>query len=163
MIDQYIVDAFTDGLFAGNPAAVCAVEEYPEDALMLSVAKENNLSETAFVKPLGQPDRYHLRWFTPAAEIDLCGHATLASAFVVLTELEPNLDSVSLATLSGKLTMTRNEDTFEMDYLAYELEPIEVADAMEDAFGIRPIAAFMGRDLQCVFDGEEAVVSARHN
>ena len=157
MIDQYIVDAFTDKLFAGNPAAVCIMEEYPEDALMLSIAKENNLSETAFVKPLGQPGKYHLRWFTPAAEIDLCGHATLASAFVVLTKLDPSLDSVSFDTLSGELVVTRSGDTFEMDFPAYELEPVEVTDAMEDAFGIRPISAFMGRDLLCVFDDEEAV------
>lgn len=159
MIDQFIVDAFTDKLFAGNPAAVCFVDEFPDDSLMLSIAKENNLSETAFLKPLGEAGRYHLRWFTPAAEVDLCGHATLASAFVVLTEREPALDTVSFDTMSGVLTVVRRDGIFEMDFPAYQLESIEVTGAMEDAFGARPIAAFMDRDLLCVFDNAEIVRS----
>ena len=157
MIDQYIVDAFTDELFKGNPAAVCLVGEYPEDALMLSIAKENNLSETAFVKPLDKPGRYHLRWFTPGGEIDLCGHATLASAFVVLNQYEPNLDAVSFETLSGELVVVRRDGFYEMDFPAYDLKETSVTDAMEEAFGCRPVAAYMGRDLLCVFEREEDV------
>lgn len=157
MIKQFVVDAFTDRLFAGNPAAVCLVEEYPDDTLMLSIAKENNLSETAFVKPLGCAGQYHLRWFTPGAEVDLCGHATLASAFVVLNHVEPSADAVRFETLSGSLTVTRKDGIYELDFPIYDLTPIEVTDAMEDAFGCHPIEAYLGRDLLCVFDNEEIV------
>ena len=94
---QFIVDAFTDQLFAGNPAAVC-LQPLPE-ALMQRVAQENNLSETAFLTKTG--DDYALRWFTPAGEIDLCGHATLAAAHVVLTQLEPGRQQVTFHTCSG--------------------------------------------------------------
>lgn len=79
---QYVVDAFTDKLFTGNPAAVCLMDTWPTEELMMNIAKENNLSETAFI--VQEEDRWHLRWFTPGGEIDLCGHATLASAFVLM-------------------------------------------------------------------------------
>lgn len=157
MIKQYIVDAFTDKLFSGNPAAVCIVSSYPADELMLSIAKENNLSETAFVKPSGEPGRYHLRWFTPGAEVDLCGHATLASGFTVLNCLEAELSHATFETLSGNLVVTRRGDLYELDFPAYELTPVVVTDAMEKAFGTRPVEAFMGRDLLCVFESEEIV------
>ena len=150
---QFIVDAFTDQLFAGNPAAVC-LQPLPE-ALMQRVAQENNLSETAFLTKTG--DGYALRWFTPAGEIDLCGHATLAAAHVVLTQLEPGRQQVTFHTCSGPLPVQKRGDRYEMDFPAYTPSPVPVTEAMAAAFGARPTAAYLGRDLLCVFDREETV------
>ena len=157
---QYVVDAFTDKVFEGNPAAVCVMEGWLEDDLMLDIARENNLSETAFAvrEPNG---RYHLRWFTPAGEIDLCGHATLATAFVILNYYEPEAASVRFDTMSGVLTVDRKGELYEMDFPAYELEEVPVTDAMEAAVGTRPVKAFMGRDLLCVFDDEQTIRSMK--
>jgi len=102
---QYIVDAFTGIPFSGNPAAVCVMEEWPSEAAMMKLAMENNLSETAFIVKEGAG--WHLRWFTPTTEVELCGHATLASAFVILNYYEPDSASVRFDTLSGPLTVTR--------------------------------------------------------
>lgn len=154
---QYVVDAFTDRLFAGNPAAVCVVEEWPTDELMMNIAVENNLSETAFVARKGEG--WHLRWFTPGGEIDLCGHATLATAFVIMTQVDPEADRVNFDTMSGRLTVRRNEGRYEMDFPAYKLGEVDVTDAMEQALGARPSAALLGRDLLCVFD-EPGTVAA---
>ncbi len=153
---QYIVDAFTDQVFSGNPAAVCVLDQWLSDSLMMSITKENNLSETAFM--VKQSDGcYHLRWFTPGGEIDLCGHATLASGYVLLRFYEPDADRIVFSTLSGELIVTKKGDVYEMEFPAYDLKPVAVTDAMEAAFGSRPIAAYMGRDLLCVFDEEETV------
>jgi PhzF family phenazine biosynthesis protein len=110
------VNAFTNGPFQGNPAAVCPLKAWLDDELLLAVAAENNLSETAFFVP--QHDDYHLRWFTPRSEVDLCGHATLASAFVLLTILEPQKERVRFATRSGILTVHREKGLFSMDFPA---------------------------------------------
>lgn len=152
---QYIVDAFTDKTFGGNPAAVCVMDRWPSDSLMLAITGENNLSETAFAVREG--DKYHLRWFTPGGEIDLCGHATLATAWVILNRYEPELEKVVFTTLSGDLTVVRKDDLYEMDFPAYRLEKVDVTPAMADAMGAMPQEAYMGRDLLCVFDSEDAV------
>ena len=152
---QYIVDAFTGKPFSGNPAAVCVMESWPSEESMMNLAMENNLSETAFiVKDAGG---YHLRWFTPATEVELCGHATLASSFVILNFYEPDCDIVQFNTLSGVLTVRRCGDLFEMDFPTYELREIPVTDAMERAFGVRPVRAVLGLDLVCIFENEEQV------
>ena len=147
---QYVVDAFTDHVFAGNPAAVCVMEQWIPEETMKSIAIENNLSETAFAVKEGE--RYHLRWFTPGGEIDLCGHATLATAFTILNFYEKDRDVVSFDTMSGVLTVTRKGDLLEMDFPAYDLKEVPVTDAMEEAIGVRPVKAYMGRDLLCVLD-----------
>ncbi len=152
---QYIVDAFTDKPFAGNPAAVCVMEKWPSEASMMKLAMENNLSETAFI--VKEDEGYHLRWFTPGSEIELCGHATLASAFVILNFVEPESSSVSFNTLSGVLTVDRKGDLYEMDFPTYELKEIPVTDDMEKAFGVRPVKAVLGLDLVCVFEKENQV------
>ena len=128
---QYIVDAFTNTPFAGNPAAVCVMESWPSEESMMKLAMENNLSETAFV--VKEEKGYHLRWFTPGTEVELCGHATLASSFVVLNYYEPGSDEVSFNTLSGKLTVHRKGNLYEMNFPTYELKEIPVTDAMEKA------------------------------
>ena len=152
---QYIVDAFTDKPFAGNPAAVCVMDSWPSEASMMKLAMENNLSETAFI--VKEEEGYHLRWFTPGNEEELCGHATLASSFVILNFVEPESSSVSFNTLSGVLTVKRNGDLYEMDFPTYELKEIPVTDDMEKAFGVRPLKAVLGLDLVCVFETEEQV------
>ena len=152
---QYIVDAFTNQPFSGNPAAVCIMDSWPEESFMMKLAAENNLSETAFI--VKEPGGYRLRWFTPGTEVELCGHATLASAYVILNFYEAGSDSVSFETKSGTLAVTRRGTLYEMDFPTYELREVEVTDAMEAAFGIRPTRAVLGLDLICVFESEEMV------
>ena len=152
---QYIVDAFTDKPFSGNPAAVCVMDEWAAEESMMKLAMENNLSETAFI--VKETEGYHLRWFTPGTEVELCGHATLASAFVILNYYEKGSSIVKFNTLSGVLTVTRNDNLYEMDFPTYELKEIPVTDNMERAFGVRPVKAVLGLDLICVFDSEEQV------
>ena len=131
------------------------MDRWPEERSMMRLAMENNLSETAFLVKEG--DRYRLRWFTPGTEVELCGHATLASTYVVMNHVEPALSSVSFETLSGTLTVRRSGDLYEMDFPVFDLREIPVTDAMEQAFGVRPVRAVLGMDLVCVFDSEEQV------
>ncbi len=152
---QYIVDAFTDKPFAGNPAAVCVMDRWPSEVSMMKLAMENNLSETAFI--VKEEQGYHLRWFTPGTEVELCGHATLASAYVILNYYEPESSEVRFNTLSGQLLIHRNGNLYEMDFPTYELQEIPVTDAMEKAFGVRPVKAVLGLDLVCVFESEDIV------
>lgn len=150
---QFIVDAFTDKIFSGNPAAICVVENFPPEKVMLNIAQENNLSETAFIVKTG--GGYKLRWFTPAAEIDFCGHATLGSGFVVLTQLEPDLNSVDFETLSGRLSVTKAGNFFELDFPAYRYEKVHVTAEMSDAVGVEVREAYLSRDLLMVVDSLE--------
>ncbi|MBQ4176078.1 MAG: PhzF family phenazine biosynthesis protein, partial [Lachnospiraceae bacterium] len=152
---QYIVDAFTDKPFSGNPAAVCIMESWPAEEVMMKLAMENNLSETAFI--VKEETGYHLRWFTPGTEVELCGHATLASSYVIFTFCEPDSSEVRFNTLSGVLTVRKKGDLYEMDFPTFPLREIPVTDEMEQAFGIRPVKAVLGLDLICVFDDEEQV------
>ena len=153
---QYIVDAFADRVFEGNPAAVCILDQALDDGMMLSIARENNLSETAFAVPEGEG--WRLRWFTPAMEIDLCGHATLAAAYVITQFVAPGLDTVIFETLSGRLTVRKRGELLEMDFPAYTLKQLEVTDAIADALGARPAEVWRARDLVCVFDDPETVI-----
>ena len=152
---QFIVDAFTEKIFGGNPAAVCVVENFPSEELMQNIARENNLSETAFA--VKEKNFYRLRWFTPAAEVDFCGHATLATAFVILTQLEKNLPAVEFETLSGKFFVERKGKFFEMNFPAYELKKIPVTDEMCSAVNAKVLEAYLARDLLMVLNSAEAV------
>lgn len=152
---QYIVDAFTNQPFSGNPAAVCVMDRWPSEESMMMLAMENNLSETAFI--VKEPDGWHLRWFTPGTEVELCGHATLASSFVILNFYEPDSDVVRFNTMSGLLTVRKKGNLYEMDFPTYALKEIPVTDAMERAFGVHPVKAVLGLDLVCVFETEEQV------
>ena len=154
---QYIVDAFTDKIFSGNPAAICILDNWISEEMMKNITIENNLSETAFAVKEGK--QYHLRWFTPEGEINLCGHATLACAFVILTQVEKDKDCVVFSTLSGELAVTRKGELFEMDFPAYELKPVSVTPEITDAIQAVPKEVWMGRDLLCILDGEDAVKS----
>lgn len=152
---QYIVDAFTDKPFAGNPAAVCVTEAPLPDEFMQKLAAENNLSETAFLVREG--DGWRLRWFTPGTEVDLCGHATLASSFVMLNHCGEEKDRVQFYTRSGTLTVARKGGLYEMDFPVCPQREVPVTDDMEAAFGVRPVKALLGDDLLCVFADEEEI------
>lgn len=152
---QYVVDAFTEKIFAGNPAAVCVMDHWISDELMTKIALENNFSETAFIVKEGE--KYHLRWFTLAGEINLCGHATMASSFVIFNFFEKDSTEITFSTLSGDLVIHRTGDVFEMEFPAFPLKEIPVTEEIIDAIGVKPQTAYLGEDLLCVFDSEDTV------
>jgi PhzF family phenazine biosynthesis protein len=158
----YQVDAFTDAVFGGNPAAVVPMKEWLPDHVLQSIAIENNLSETAFF--IETPEGPYLRWFTPSYEVDLCGHATLASAYVYLSILHPDKNSVTFKTnVAGDLTITRDGDVFTMNFPAragddipVDTVPTFVLDALSPT---KPIAARKARDLLLIYENEEIIRS----
>jgi PhzF family phenazine biosynthesis protein len=160
-IPIYQLDAFTDRRFAGNPAAVCPLDAWLPDATLQAIAAENNLSETAFFVPAA--DGYELRWFTPATEIDLCGHATLASGEVVFRFLAPDLRSVRFRTRrAGVLTVSRRGDELVMDFPARPAERIEPPAALAAALGAKPQEVLAGqRDYLAVFESADDVAALR--
>jgi PhzF family phenazine biosynthesis protein len=130
------VDAFTDRLFGGNPAAVMPMARFPDDAVMQAIAAENNLAETAFLVPSGGD--YLLRWFTPAVEVPLCGHATLASAAVVMERLEPERTEIVFHTASGRLKVKREAGTYVIDLPARAASPAAAPAGLVEALGAAP-------------------------
>jgi predicted PhzF superfamily epimerase YddE/YHI9 len=147
----YQVDAFTDRLFAGNPAAVCPLDAWLPDATMQAIAAENNLAETAFFVREGGD--YALRWFTPTVEVDLCGHATLASGHVVMKFLEPQRQSVSFRTMkAGMLTVARRDDMLVMDFPARPATVTEPPPGLLAALGGKPREVLRARDHLVVYD-----------
>ncbi|MDP7548988.1 MAG: PhzF family phenazine biosynthesis protein [Alphaproteobacteria bacterium] len=141
LIPIYQIDAFTEAPFGGNPAAVCPLEAWPADAVLQAIALENNLSETAFY--LAQGDHYHLRWFTPALEVELCGHATLATAHLILNRLSPDLPQVTFETLSGELRVARAGDKLAMDFPSLVAEaPMPPPAGLIAALGSAPREAY---------------------
>lgn len=155
ILRQYVVDAFTEKVFAGNPAAVCIKEKWLSDELMFNIAKENNLSETAFAVKEGS--NYKLRWFTPGGEVDLCGHATLATAYVINKFYEPHLSEICFDTKSGLLKVIKAGEFFKIDFPAYELQKVAITTEIVDALGTKPLEAYLGRDLLCILESEIAV------
>ena len=153
---QYIVDAFTKEVFHGNQAAVCVLEGgWLDEELMDNITRENNYSETAFTYKDG--DIYHIRWLTPGGEIDLCGHATLATAYILFNYYETEAQQIVFTSMSGELVVNRKGDMYELMFPAYDLKPVEVTDLMEEVTGTRPVEAYMGRDLLCVYEDEDTV------
>ncbi len=152
---QYIVDAFTDKIFSGNPAAVCVLESFPSEEIMQSIAAENNLSETAFV--VKENERYHIRWFTPKSEIDFCGHATLSTAYVLFNFYEQDSDTLNLYGQIGEFTVRRYGELIRMEFPAYKLKHIEITDMMIEALGTIPLAAYKDRDILFVLRDEDEV------
>lgn len=152
---QYIVDAFTDKIFSGNSAAVCVLDSFPSEDIMQSIAAENNLSETAFV--VKENDRYHIRWFTPKSEIDFCGHATLATAYVLFNFYEQDTNTLNFYGQIGAFTVQKSNDMIRMEFPAYKLEHIEITDTLIEALGTIPHAAYKDRDILFVLRNEEEV------
>lgn len=160
-MNYFVVDAFAEKLFEGNPAGICVLDKWPSNELMQAIACENNLSETAFT--VKEKDIYHLRWFTPGGEIDLCGHATLATAYTLLRFYEKQADKINFQTKSGQLEVVRHDNLYEMDFPAYKLTKVEVTDEMTEAIGVRPVEAWLGRDLVCVLANEAQIYAAKPN
>jgi PhzF family phenazine biosynthesis protein len=157
----YQVDAFANQVFSGNPAAVCPLEKWLSDALLQKIAMENNQAETAFFVREGT--QFHIRWFTPAVEVDLCGHATLASAFVLFNqENYPGSQIDFYSAKSGKLTVTRNGDFLTLHFPADEIEPVELSGDLISSFDLRPVEAYKGKsDYMLVFEKEEQIKNIR--
>ncbi len=151
----YQIDAFTDRLFGGNPAAVCPLEQWLPDETMQRIAAENNLAETAFL--VRKPGFFELRWFTPELEIDLCGHATLAAAFAIFESLEPKSRRVTFSTRSGMLYVEREAERLAMDFPARPARPIPAPAGLAEALGAPPTAYSASRDVLAVFETEEQV------
>lgn len=158
-IPCYQVDAFTHQPFAGNPAAVCPLQDWLPESLMQRIAAENNLSETAFFVPQGED--YALRWFTPEVEVDLCGHATLASGFILMSLLEPGRTQVRFHSRSGPLTVTREGQRYTLDFPARPPSPGPAAHLLAQALGRAPREVVRARDLVAIFNTAEEVRALR--
>lgn len=157
-IPIFQLDAFTDQVFRGNPAAVCPMPKWPKDALMQSIAAENNLAETAFL--VGGEGRYKLRWFTPVQEVDLCGHATLAAAWVVFNAIEKGTKQVSFSTKSGSLRVTKaGRDLLAMDFPSLPPEACEAPAALLEGLGLPPKEVWAASDYMAVYETEKEVRS----
>lgn len=149
------VDAFTSRVFGGNPAAVCPLESWLPEEMMQAIAAENNLAETAFF--VGREGRYHLRWFTPTVEVPLCGHATLASAFVIFHYLKPELEAVTFDSLSGELTVTRENGRLTLGFPSLPPEPAAAPERLSEGLGAHPLDVRKARCWLAVFAAEEEV------
>ncbi|UYG97532.1 PhzF family phenazine biosynthesis protein [Cytobacillus firmus] len=160
-IPIYQIDAFTDKQFKGNPAAVCPLEKWIDSDLMQSIAAENNLAETAFFVKNGND--YELRWFTPKAEIDLCGHATLAAAYVIFTYLDENRMNVKFHTKSGMLEVSKERELLAMTFPAREGEECEAPEALIKGLGKEPKETFLARDYLAVFESEQDLLDLELN
>ncbi len=151
----YQLDAFTSHLFGGNPAAVCPLAAWLADELMQQIAMENNLSETAFI--VEEENGLRIRWFTPTSEVKLCGHATLAAAWVYFHHIDPASDVVTFNSLSGALGVTRREELLTLDFPVGELQPVEAPELLIQAIGATPQECYAGEDWLVRLESEEAV------
>jgi predicted PhzF superfamily epimerase YddE/YHI9 len=157
MIPYFVVHAFTDTVFGGNPAGVCPLESWLDERLMQRIAAENRLSETAFF--VAAEDGYDLRWFTPAAEVDLCGHATLASASVLFEQLGFEGEAIRFSSRSGPLAVWREGHALVMDFPSRPASPIAPPEALLRGLGRTPSETLQSRDLLAVFASEHEVRS----
>ncbi len=149
----YIIDAFANKVFEGNQAGVCILEKDISESTMQNIAMENNLAETAFIKKEG--DIYNLRWFTPAFEIDLCGHATIASAYVIANFVDVNCTNMFFSTKSGLINVSKIGDRYQMDLPIRK--PTKIKDDFADILDIKPIEVLSSRDLIVVLNSEEEI------
>ncbi len=161
-IDIFQIDAFTSTLFGGNPAAVCPLESWLEDSVLQKIAAENNIAETAFFVKLSE-GRFHLKWFTPQHEMDLCGHATLASAFVIFNELGYEGSKVTFESNSGELSVEKEGDLFVLDFPSRPPETSTLPKIIADSFNIPPREVLKSRDYVLVYENEEDVLNVEPN
>jgi PhzF family phenazine biosynthesis protein len=155
-MEYHVIDAFTDKLFGGNPAGVCLLDGQIDGAIMQNIAAENNLSETAFLLKQGD-GHYGLRWFTPTMEVDLCGHATLASAFVLFDGNEKNAAELKFDTASGELIVTRDGDWICLDFPSRPATECPAYPSIEKALGVEPLAVYKARDFLVLVKDEETL------
>jgi len=155
-IPLYQIDAFSSQVFSGNPAAVCPLEEWLDDSVLQAIAQENNLSETAFFVP--ETSGYGVRWFTPTSEVDLCGHATLAAAFVIFNDIDTTLREVTFRSRSGKLRVFREEKLLSMDFPSQPPVPCEVRQDLIHGLGKRPMELLRSEDYLAVFGRDKDIL-----
>ena len=158
-ISLYQIDAFASKLFEGNPAAVCPLDEWLPDKTMQSIAEENNLSETAFFVP--KKNGLHIRWFTPKGEVDLCGHATLATSYVLFNILGYKRDKIEFDSRSGLLIVTKDNERIVMDFPAQPPVLCDIPKEIGKAFNIAPIECLKSEDFIVVFEREIDIESAK--
>ncbi len=152
----YQVDAFTSKLFGGNPAAVVPLEKWLDDETMQNIAMENNLSETAYFVKEGE--HYHIRWMTPVAEVSLCGHATLASAYVIFNFIEKEATQIKFTSMSGELIVDREGETLSLNFPSNKPNKIEVTETIKSAFAKEPLEVLEGGNyILVVYDDEDFV------
>lgn len=157
----FVVDAFTDEVFKGNPAGVCILDEWLEDQIMQKIAQENNLSDTAFV--VKREHHYDLRWFTPKAEMDLCGHATLATSYVISNFIDKKIKTIKFHTLSGILEVTKQEDLYTMDFPSRKPDKTFEPENIKNIIGVKPVEVFLSRDLFLLLKSEQQVKDLNPN
>lgn len=154
-LDLQVINAFvTEAAFSGNPAAVCVLDTFLDAALMQHIAAQNNLSETAFI--VAEGDQFQLRWFTPNVEVDLCGHATLASAFVLFNQY-PECNELNFHSRSGHLSAQRVGDLIRLDFPALNPQPIDLVTAVAEVFGVTPQETLIADDVVAVFDSVDVI------
>lgn len=158
---QYQIDAFTDKVFGGNPAAVVPLSSWPDDSILRAIADENNLSETAFF--VASENRFQLRWFTPLKEVDLCGHATLATAHVIFEILGYSEQVITFETRSGELFVERRGTRLEMNFPARAPVPCQFSEILAKALGQPPIEILAADDYLAVYDSEATIRAIKPN
>jgi PhzF family phenazine biosynthesis protein len=158
----YQVDAFASEIFTGNPAAVCPLEKWLSDEQMQAIAAENNLSETAFFAPMG--DDYAIRWFTPNTEVDLCGHATLASAYILFEKSGHQKSAITFHSKSGELRISKINNQLQMDFPVLSYQSIKPSAELIKALGLQPQETYESQyDLLCILENEYDVRAANPN
>jgi len=155
------IDTFTDHVFGGNPAAICPLDSWIDDDVMQAIAAENNLAETAFFVANG--DGYDLRWFTPTMEVDLCGHATLASAFLIFERFTADADILRFQTRSGELTVSRKDGLMYLDFPSYPGPAVDCPPALADGLGAVPEEVIEGPNYAAVFETEADIAALAPN
>ncbi|MAM69766.1 MAG: isomerase [Gammaproteobacteria bacterium] len=158
----YQIDAFTDRVFSGNPAAVIPLDKWLDDKLMQSIAAENNLSETVFF--VAEKDGFRIRWFTPTVEVNLCGHATLASAFVLFNELDYPDEEIIFYSKSDELRVSKDKDLLMLDFPVQKPEPCPLPEVLLEAIGVEPLACLRNIDFVLVYEREQTIgrIAPRH-
>ena len=159
---MYQIDAFAQKVFEGNPAAVIPLKEWIEDELMQKIAMENNLSETVFF--VKEQEKYHIRWFTPKAEVDMCGHATLASAYVIFEELNEQKNEIVFSSKSGDLIVKKETDgSLVMDFPLQVINDCPIPQQIIDSFTQKPITCYKSMDYIVIFENEQDIIDAKPN
>ncbi|MBN2299224.1 MAG: PhzF family phenazine biosynthesis protein [Deltaproteobacteria bacterium] len=158
-LPMYQIDAFADRVFSGNPAAVCPLDAWLDDAVLQSIAQENNLSETAFFVKTGSD--YKIRWFTPVAEVDLCGHATLASAYVIFTHIDPACETITFESKSGPLSVEKKAGRLCMNFPSQGPTPCRAPDGLIAGLGKTPSEVLSSEDYFVVYESESDIIGLK--
>jgi PhzF family phenazine biosynthesis protein len=160
-LNLFQIDTFTNEVFKGNPAAVIPLETWLPNETLQCIAQENNLSETAFF--LKKNSYYEIRWFTPFREVNLCGHATLAAAFVIIEILNYHSDKITFESKSGRLIVEKKGSLFKMDFPSQKPEKCNSPKILDEALGVKPLACYFNEDYVAIFENEELILNIKPN